>query len=270
MFNFNNMKQEIDSGGYMNKIIHVHVYEDKVDYFQCVCGKRKLKLKPTDKENLRVGIKSDGKPYHVRDHRNRYFFPDEWILFYESLKKTKQPMFDFLIQTGARIDEARHTRPVDFDFNRDSIRLWKTKTKAKKNERSGRPRIISLSPKFVKRIKKYIKQKGIKETSTQYLFSNNGSSPITKQATFKMLKRTLNRSTIRDPWNFSLHNIRKTHGNWLKALGVPAEEICLRLGHNFETYLNHYGSASVFNNADIIQIDRLYDGLYRNRMRVGY
>ncbi len=265
MFNFNKMKQEIDPQGYMNKVIHVHKYEDKGDCFECICGKRKLKLIKTDKENLQVGIKSDGKSYSVRDHRGRYFFPDEWANFYETLNKAKQPIFDFLIQTGSRIDEARHVRPVDFDFPRDSVRLWKTKTKAKKNERSGKPRTIALSPRFMKRLRKYIKQRGLSETSNEYLFSPSNIKPITKQTVSQMFNRILVKSGIKDPWNFSLHNIRKTHGNWLRALGIPAEEICLRLGHNFETYLNHYGSASVFNNADVIQIDRILEGLYQNR-----
>jgi len=80
-----------------------------------------------------------------------------------------------------------------------------------------------------------------------------------------MLKRVLQKANIKDYYNFSLHNIRKTHGNWIRALGVPADEVCLRLGHNYETYLTHYGSASVFNNSDIVIINNILEGLYRER-----
>ena len=259
------MKQEFNNKGMLNKIIHTHLYEDKGKYFECICGKRKLKLKKTEEEGLRLGLKKDGKKYSVRDHRSRYFFPNEWNKFYKNLKKEKQPIFDFLIQTGSRIDEARHVRPIDFDFDRYSVRLWKTKTKAKKNERSGKQRTISLSPIFMKRVKKYIKNKGLGEQSKEYLFALN-NNPITKQAVWQMMKRVLSK-TLNDPYNFSLHNIRKTHGNWIKVLGVPAEEICLRLGHDFNTYLKHYGSASVFNNQDILEINKILDGLYQPQRR---
>jgi integrase len=151
------MENIIDNKGLLNKMIHSHVYEDKGDYFECPCGKRKLKLRETKTEGLRIGMKKDGKEYSVRDHRARYFFPNEWLNFYKELKQEQESIFDFLIQTGCRIDEALHIRPVDFDFDRDSVRLWKTKTRAKLNERSGKPRTISLSPIFMKRIRKYIK-----------------------------------------------------------------------------------------------------------------
>jgi len=257
------MKQEINKKGLMNKVIHSHIYEDKGDYFECLCGKRKLKLQKTKKEGLRIGIKSDGKTYLVRDHRQRYFFPNEWISFYKTLKKGQEQIFDFCIQTGCRINEGIHIRPVDFDFERDTVRLWKTKTKAKLNERSGKPRTISLSPLFMKRVKKYIKNRKLDLQSSEYLFvGTNKKHPITKQAISQLFKRKLKKARIKDSYNFSLHNIRKTHGNWLKVLGVPAEEICLRLGHDFNTYIKHYGSSSIFNNLDIIQINKILEGLY--------
>jgi len=263
------MKTEYDSKGMLNKMIHAHVYEDKGSCFECICGKRKLKLKETDKEGLRIGITKTGKQYSVRDHRSRYFFPGEWKNFYKNLNDSKKPIFDFLIQTGARIDEARHIRPSDFDFDRDTVRLWKTKTKAKKNERSGKPRTISLSPFFMKRVAKYIRWVGLNKESKEFLFTGekNKNQPISKQAVYQMMKRKLKASGIKDDFNFSLHNIRKTHGNWIKALGVPAEEICLRLGHNFETYLKHYGSSSIFNNLDMMEINKLLEGLYQPQRR---
>ncbi|MFW9950580.1 MAG: FAD-dependent oxidoreductase, partial [Candidatus Thorarchaeota archaeon] len=42
--------------------------------------------------------------------------------------------YDLQFNTGARFDEVLHTRPMDFDFDRNNLRLWKTKTKAKKGE----------------------------------------------------------------------------------------------------------------------------------------
>ena len=86
--------------------------------------------------------------------------------------------------------------------------------------------------------------------------------PITKQAVSQMLKRTLKKIEMKDWYNFSLHNIRKTHGNWLKALEIPAEEICLRLGHDFNTYLKHYGSATIFDRKDKLLMIRILGDVY--------
>lgn len=261
------MKTIQSPDGMLNRVIHTHQYKDKGDHFACVCGKRKLKLEETE-EGVRVGIRRDGREYHVRDHRDRYFFPEDWNKFYATLKDKNKPLFDFLIQTGTRINEALHARPSDFDFQRNTIRLWKTKTRAKLGERSGKPRTISLSPAFMLRVKKYIKKRGVKPESHEYLFVSNNKTnkQYSKSAASKLFNQKLEKAGL-NPRHYSLHNIRKTHGNWCRALGVPAEEICLRLGHDFETYLKHYGSSSVFNEADIIYISRILEGLYSPQMR---
>jgi hypothetical protein len=68
---------------------------------------------------------------------------------------------------------------------------------------------------------------------------------------------------------FSAHNIRKTHGNWLKIMGdlrimeVSATEICLRLGHDYNTFLKDYGSSGVMDNKDIMLIREILGDLYR-------
>jgi len=262
------MDQIINEKGLLNRVIHSHVYEDKGEYFICPCGKRKLKLNTTSNEGLRIGIKKDGKSYLVRDHRGRFFFPDEWSKFYKCFKDGQEELFDFLIQTGCRIDEARHVRPIDFDFDRDSVRLWKTKTRAKLGERSGKPRTISLSPLFTKRVRGYIKNRKLDLQSDKYLFVDKKTGkPVSKQGVWQMMKRKLIEAEIKDSHNFSIHNIRKTHGNWIRALGVPADEVCLRLGHDMNTYLKHYGSSSVFSNIDLLQINKILDGLYQPQRR---
>lgn len=262
------MEKQIDNKGFMNKIIHSHVYKDIGDAYQCICGKRKLKLKETETEGLRIGKTKNGKNYSVRDHRSVYFFPNEWNNFFKVLKPTQKPIFDFLVQTGCRINEGLHVRPQDFDFSRDTVRLWKTKTRAKLNERSGKPRTISLSPIFIKRVKKYIKEKKLDPESMDFLFTSiNSKKHLTKQAVYQLFKRKLKSSGTKNVHDYSLHNIRKTHGNWLKALGLPAEEICLRLGHDYNTFLKHYGSSSVFTNIDILQINKILEGLYQPSRR---
>jgi len=203
---------------------------------------------------LKVGIKSDGKKYSVRDDRSRYFFPEEWIKFFNSIKKEKQAIYDILINTGARIEETFNIKPKDFDWERNNLTLRVTKIKARKNERVGKKRTFVISSQFSRRMKKYISNNKIKDD--EIIFK------VTKQAIWQMLRRGLKKSGIKDDWNFGLHNIRKTHGNWLKALEIPAEEICLRLGHDFNTYLKHYGSATIFDRKDKLLMIRILGDVY--------
>lgn len=241
-----------------------HNWEVKGNYYVCSkCNKQTLHLKETNLEGLRVGTKRDGKPYSVRVDRSRYFMPDEWKLFIDSIRKQNKPFFEFMINSGARIDEASHVRPRDFDFNRNSVRLWKTKTKATKGETIGQPRTIPISSQFAKKIQKLSRDKN----PDSYLFfpQETIGKPIKNkkiQAVNQMIKRKTQEVEIEDWYNFASHNIRKTHGMYLKALGVGFEEICLRLSHDANTYLKHYGSASIFSEKDMREIRNILGDLY--------
>ena len=223
------------------------------------------------KEGLKTGTKSNGIKYTVRDYRNRYFFPDEWRNFLKHIKIDKQFIFDVLINTGARIEEALCIKVSSIRWDRNYLTLYITKIKAKKKETKPTPRDIVFSSQFSRRLKKYIEEKGLQETD--YLFLDNNKvysnrDELRKQTTFKkiaisqMMKRALVKSGIKDYWNFSLHNIRKTHGMYLKALDVKFEEICKRLGHDANTYLKHYGSADIFNRADKQEMIKILGDVY--------
>lgn len=213
-----------------------------------------LNLTSSDREGVRVGTKTDGKAYSVRDDRSRYFFPDEWLTFYNGLRDKQKPIFDCLINTGARIDEALHIRPKDFDQERITLTLTVTKRKAAKRETAPKRRTFVISQGYLRRVNKHVNKQSL--TEGDYLFS------VTQQSVYQLLRNKLKQVGIKDWYNFSLHNIRKTHGNWLKALEVPAEEICLRLGHDFNTYLKHYGSATIFDRADKQRMRRILGEVY--------
>jgi len=205
-------------------------------------------------EGLRVGIKKDGTKYSVRTDRSSYFFPDKWETFFNNIKPEKRDIFDMLINTGARIEESLNVKPEDFDWERNNLTLKVTKTKAAKGETVGKKRTFQISSQFARRMRKYINENKIQ--IGQVLF------PITKQAVSQLMKRTLKKVQPNDWYMYSLHNIRKTHGNWLKALEVPSDEICLRLGHDHNTYLKHYGSASIFDRKDKMIMIKILGDVY--------
>lgn len=204
-------------------------------------------------EGLKIGIRKDGKKYSVRDDRSRFFFPNEWISFTEEIKPEKRILFETLIQTGARIEEALNLKPRDYDWTRNNLTLRVTKIKARKGESVGKARTLPVSSQYTRKVRSHINLYKIKDDD--FLF------PVTKQAVWQMMRRKL-KGVVKDDWNFGLHNIRKTHGNWLKALEISAEEICTRLGHDFNTYLAHYGSPNIFDRKDKLLMVRILGDVY--------
>lgn len=222
--------------------------------------KEKLKLEESGQEYLLFGTRTDGKKYSVRKHRKAYFMPDTWLETLKHLTPKGKFTAEVLIQTGARINESRNIEARDVDYDRNTIRLRVTKTKArKKGEERGSPRTIPINPQFIKRLKKYFKDS---EPHTKIKILSTPAFNIA-------LKKALQRANVEDYYMYSAHNIRKTHGNWLKILSnlrminCDASEICLRLGHDYETFLRDYGSSGVMDSKDILLIKEILGDLYR-------
>ena len=216
---------------------------------------KKMDLQKSNNQDLKVGIKSDGEKYSVRDNRQRFFYPNEWMKFYDILKANQKMTFDILVNTGARINEVRNVKVGDIDFERNNIILRVTKVKAIKGEKNPKPRTIGVSSQFIKRLRAYIKDNNLDNNSTLGLLSTPGANIGMKLA--------LQRSGVKDWYMFSIHNIRKTHGNWLKALGIDGAEICLRLGHDYNTFLKSYGSPDIFNFKDMQDMRLILGDLYQ-------
>lgn len=237
--------------------MHQHKWTVKGNYEVCeVCNKKKLALKEVPDQERSLGIKRDGKTYSVRDHRMAWFYPEVWEKVYLKLGSSRARLTaDILIRTGARINEVRHIMLNDCDFERNTVRLRVTKTKAKKGEKKGKPRTIPMDSKFLKSLKKH--------------FGEDGSLPLLSTPAFNLaLHKACKDSGMEDHYNYSAHSIRKTHGNWLKVLGnlglmkVDASEICLRLGHDYNTFLKDYGSSGVMSNKDVQIARKILGELY--------
>lgn len=252
---------------------HRHKFIVQGNSIICSCGKKKLNLKAVQ-DGMYEGIKSDGSKYSVRSDRRRYFFPKEWTSFIEQFKNDKDRLFfNTLLHTGARTMEALHLKPANFNAERGIVTFEVIKQrKAKRNFfATGKSRTFFVSPKYIKEVRAYINRNSIADS--QYLFLDNQILPKdyeqlgnldkkkyytkTQIAYSQMFKRKVKSSGIKD-WNqFSLHNIRKSYGNWMRTYDIKIEEICYRLGHDINTYLAHYGSAMIFTQQDKIDIMKI-------------
>lgn len=248
-----------------------HEWEEKENKLICKhCGKYELLLRETGQEGLKVGTKDDGTKYSVRDTRNRYFYPYEWKDFMSNVSDKNKIIFETLIITGARIQEAMMIKKSHIKIDKKYLILYTTKIKARKQERKSKSRDISLSKHFIRKIKAYMAS--VKDSDYIFLDNNKCNGLTEKEIkkiahkkslnVYQIFKRAMVKTEIEDVYNFSLHNIRKTCGMWLKALNVKESEICLRLGHNMNTYLEHYSSSDIFNQSQRQEMINILGDIY--------
>jgi len=267
--------QQEAEGLTLNKKSHRHNYKRVENYLICNCGKKILNLEEGEYEDLLVGKKQDGSRYSVRTDRRRYFFPNEWQSFISTVKNKKHKIF-FLtcLHTGGRIMEVLNLRYRDIDMDRGTVTFSLVKQrKAKKNfYATGKTRAFFLASNFISEFKSFIR--GAKINPEDYIFLDNDKLPknysklensdrkkyySSKVVSYSnMLKRKLKKTEIKDWYNFSPHNIRKTYGMWMRTFHKEMAEICYRLGHDIDTYIAHYGSSLIFSDSDRIKIQKIF------------
>lgn len=224
---------------------------------------QRLTLTPVEgKEGLFEGIQKNGKRYSVRKDRHSYFFPDIWMKLMKSMSQDHQDLFNGLLISGARIEEWLNVRPKDFDWERGNLTLYVTKIKSRKGESrvlGGKGRGFRMSSQYIRQIRAYIKRHNISDEEKIF--------KVSQQAVYQFLRRKLIEIGVKDYWQYSLHNIRKTCGQWLKTVqtrgkDLDMDEICQRLGHDHNTALRHYLSASIFTDADRDKIVKILGDVY--------
>ena len=239
--------------------------------------KKHLTLKPIN-EDLRVGIKSDGKKYTVRNDRRRYFFPQEWKEFISKFKNKKHKFFMItLCFTGGRIMEVLNLKHEDIDVERGTIEFKIVKQrKAKKNFYSiGKSRGFFVASNFIKEYKSFIRGHSINKK--HYIFLDNEKLPKNYDtlnnsqrkeyykskvvAYSNLIKRKLKKTSISDWYNFSPHNFRKTYGMWVRTFIKDSGELCYRMGHDIDTYVAHYGSSLIFTEKERREIIKIWGDL---------
>lgn len=191
----------------------------------------------------------NGLLYTVRANRERIFTPDEWNRFFNALTSKRQKLtFKVLINTGARINEARHIKIGDINFQKNTISLRVTKKRS--GFADGRIRTIPISNSFKEYLKNF--KDGNKENYLGLLSTNAANI---------CLKKTLKEIGVKDYYMFSVHNIRKTLENWLMSMDVSPAKLMLHFGHDMHTATRHYlFSQNIKQNRE--KIRQVIGGLY--------
>lgn len=195
----------------------------------------------------------NGKKYTIRNNREKIFTPEEWNLFYNTLKESQKMTFDFLINTGARINEATHVKVCDIDLINKNICLKVVKKKTKYSD--GNQRTIPISTEFRDRLKEYITKKGLKDNDYLKLLS--------RPAGHIAMKNALKRSGFKDWHMFSLHNIRKSFETWIVSQNVGMLKVLKHMGHTDKTALKYYIKSDLFSKQQRVMIKQQLGDLYK-------
>lgn len=177
------------------------------------------------------------RKYTPKTNKNRFFYPEEYLKFEENLKEKQKFSVKFLINTGARINEAQNVRNDDIDFENRRIILRITKTKAKKKEKKPQPRIIPISTQFARYLKAQLKDN--RQLGKDICILSNPALNIA-------YKKAGQLAGIKDYGNISSHTFRKTLEVWLMSLGIGDLTLTAHLGHDIRTAARYYISPDVF------------------------
>ncbi len=216
-----------------------------------------MKIKPnyfnTQEAKISKIVRKDGKDYTIREDKLRFFFPDEFMAFFDKLKKKQKITFNFLVNTGMRINEARHVKVQDVDVGRQSIIIRVTKSRNKDGTR--KLRVISVSSEFIRYLNKIIKEFDLK-------LEDNFPILSTPAANIGM-KIALGKINIKDKGNFTVHTIRKTAEVWLLSLDIDSLKVSKHFGHTLAIAEKFYVSPDTFSWEDKQQIRSIIGDLYR-------
>ena len=171
----------------------------------------------------------------TKEDKYRFFYPPEFEKARDYLNKNGKFTADFMINTGARINELRgFIKDPVFDNDRYNITLLHTKVRARLKEKTPRSRTIPISKSFFNQLKQDIK--------TQRILSTNAFNIA--------LRKACEESKINKPEQFSSHNIRKTFATWLLSLGADGFKLAKHLGHTPNELARDYATNDVFNSSD--------------------
>jgi len=171
----------------------------------------------------------------IKQDKFRFFYPPEYEKMFDYLNKNGKYTARFMINAGCRINEARGFKedPI-FDNERKNITLIHTKVRAKLKETTPRSRTIPISKSFFNILKK--------EYQTHRILSTNAFNI--------QLRSACKKAGIKNPEQFSSHNIRKTFATWMLSLGVDGFRLAKHLGHTPNELARDYATNDVFNHND--------------------
>lgn len=222
------------------------------------CDKRlasELVRRKTDIKTIEVGTRSNGRKYTIRTNRQAFLTPEQWNELIRKLNYRQRLSAMFLIHTGGRIFEVQHLRPENIDVIAGLLTFEVTKKRSARGERRCEQRFVSLSTKFIAWYKTLDMKRAVRKDGYFDIMSDAGVNI--------WLKKILRENGVENWYMYSVHNLRKTHENWMIAIGHTLQRVSKRLGHMITTAQAKYVQETIFSKYQLELIeDILGDDIY--------
>lgn len=239
-----------------------------------------------------------GSKYRKKEDLKRFFYPSEWLSFYNSLSEKLKFYFNVLMQTGTRYNEIKHVEIRDIDFDRHLIKIRHAKTRIggmKKIKvtcenchcKVNLSKVLKFCPlcgnefKDISNLMDIYKDKILKrrrdirnvkisgvfagELKTYVNMHNLKFNDTLKFPTIQHLNQTMKfkikKQGIKDWQDFSPHTVRKTHENYLLATGSNPLSLRMHIGHSIDVAVAHYISTNIFTQEEIGMIKMILNNL---------
>lgn len=157
----------------------------------------------------------------------RFFYPAEWFQFIGVVSNLLHIfVFELLLNTGLRIQEAKNIRVRDINLDRNYLTVLKSKT--------GKQRQVFFSTQFRVKLKQHIAYNKLQPENTLMIPS--------VQYLDRQIKKYCRKAGISNPEDFTCHTFRKTNENYLVAKNVNTMIITQHIGHTVNVATAYYVS----------------------------
>ena len=242
------------------KDLDISICRDIEGVYYCPYCDKKLMAElirfKTDIKTIEFGTKLNGQKYTIRTNRNAYLSPEQWIAFFDKLNDRQKLSMMFLIHTGGRIFEVQHLMPENIVGK--LLTFETTKKRSARGERRCKPREVGMSTVFIDWYKTLDMKKVLRKDGCFDIMSDAGLNIL--------LKKVLRENNVKTWYMYSVHNIRKTHENWMLAQGFNIQKVANRLGHMIGTAMSTYVQETIFTSEQIELIKTILgDDIYVTR-----
>lgn len=161
----------------------------------------------------------------IKRNTLRFFYPEEWWKFTGVITNLYHLfIFEFLLNTGLRIQEARTLRIKNINLERKFLTILKSKT--------GKQRQVFFSTQFKSKLQQYILTNKLQLDDTLKIPS--------VQFLDRRIKEYCKRAGISNPEEFSCHSFRRTHENYLLVKNINSMVVTMQLGHSINVATQYY------------------------------
>jgi integrase/recombinase XerD len=170
-----------------------------------------------------VGLSKKGDAPKFVEAEPECYEKEEVAAFFAACDASQRLLFEFLLKSGARMQEAMYCTWADFDFKEKTFRV-KSKPEFEFRPKSWEERTIPLEEGLAAKLQ--ARQKALKRSGL--VFPTRSGKPNNKM--LQACKRIAKRAGL-DPEKFWLHKFRATFCTWHADAGVPIPTIQLWMGH---------------------------------------